>query len=574
MAELDIRFPGTAAGNAASQAGVGSAFLQPTQGKNLYAGNYLDFTNGTINQWTQQFLPDVYEKEIEIYGNRTISSFLRMVSAEMPSSSDQIIWLEQGRLHTRYANLHLVKAAQAASSALPTAAGDTTATETTVAAGEHIQFQFSATAERGPANGRNVASTTTEGDNEINFRVGQTVMCQVLTGGAEGRGTGPVLKGVVTLVNAVSFEVRAYENVTFAVAGGDEITALVYGSEFAKGTGNFTDKLDPSYSTYQNSPIIMKEHYAINGSDTGQIGWIEVTSENGASGYLWYVKAEHENRLRWEDYQEMAMLEAVPYAGANPGAANADGGLGAFRGDFRADASPVSLAPTNPRGTQGFFHALQERGNVYSGLAGDLAPVAPTFDTTNGGQLTAGTSGINQLDQSFDFILKQLDKQGAIEENMLYVNRDLALAFDNFLATQNNYGGVQGVSWGVFNNSSDMAIDLGFSGFRRGSYDFYKTDWKYLNDWSTRGGFGDIEGVMIPAGTSTVYDQNLGKNIKRPFLHLRYRASETDNRKMKSWITGSVGGAYTTDVDELRMHYLTEKCLITQGANNFFLMTN
>ena len=155
---------------------------------------------------------------------------------------------------------------------------------------------------------------------------------------------------------------------------------------------------------------------------------------------------------------------------------------------------------------------------------------------------------------------------------MLYVNRDLALSFDNFLATQNNYGGTGGVSWGVFNNSSDMAIDLGFSGFRRGSYDFYKTDWKYLNDYSTRGGFGDIEGVLIPAGTSTVYDQNLGKNIKRPFLHVRYRASETDNRKMKSWITGSVGGAYTTDVDELRMHYLSEKCLITQGANNFFLL--
>ena len=37
---------------------------------------------------------------------------------------------------------------------------------------------------------------------------------------------------------------------------------------------------------------------------------------------------------------------------------------------------------------------------------------------------------------------------------------------------------------------------------------------------STRGGFGDIEGVLIPAGTSTVYDQNLGSNIKRPFLHV------------------------------------------------------
>ena len=98
-----------------------------------------------------------------------------------------------------------------------------------------------------------------------------------------------------------------------------------------------------------------------------------------------------------------------------------------------------------------------------------------------------------------------------------------------------------------------------------------ETDWKYLNDFSTRGGFGDIEGVLVPAGTSTVYDQNLGKNIKRPFLHVRYRASETENRKMKSWVTGSVGGASSSPIDEMRMHYLSERCLIVQGANNFVL---
>jgi len=117
-----------------------------------------------------------------------------------------------------------------------------------------------------------------------------------------------------------------------------------------------------------------------------------------------------------------------------------------------------------------------------------------------------------------------------------------------------------------------MALNLGFSGFRRGSYDFYKTDWKYLNDFATRGGFGDVEGTIIPAGTSTVYDQDLGKNIKRPFLHVRYRSSETDDRKLKTWLTGSVGGAQTSDIDEMRVNFLSERALITQGANNFFLL--
>ena len=550
MAIGDLSFTGAA--------GLNSAYLQPTQGKNLYGGNYLDFTNANHQQWAQQFLPDVYDKEIEIYGNRTISGFLKMVSAEMPSTSDQIIWLEQGRLHTRYTGLTL--------------GGDVGAVG--------ASGVFTLTPQAGPDSGdddadarrRVVPSATTEGSDEINFRVGQTVMVQQESGGhrAAGattdtsRGSGTVGKGIVTATSATTFTVGFYNNPSFT-ASNNTFTALVYGSEFAKGTGNFTEKIDPSYTTYQNSPIIMKEHYSINGSDTGQIGWIEVTSENGASGYLWYVKAEHENRLRWEDYIEMSMLEAIPSQGTIP--------LNAFRDDFgiqydQQDAgdgdriSRVTASGQNARGTQGFFDALQERGNVYSGLSEDLFTAGAAAPTA---------TGIIALQNTFDVILKQMDKQGAIEENMMYINRNLSLALDNFIATQNNYGGVAGVSWGVFNSDSDSAVNLGFSGFRRGSYDFYKSDWKYLNDYSTRGGFGDIEGVLIPAGTSTVYDQNLGKNIKRPFLHVRYRASETDNRKMKSWITGSVGGAYTTDVDEMRMHYLTERCLITQGANNFFL---
>ena len=36
---------------------------------------------------------------------------------------------------------------------------------------------------------------------------------------------------------------------------------------------------------------------------------------------------------------------------------------------------------------------------------------------------------------------------------------------------------------------------------------------------------------MIPAGTTTVYDQMLGLTFRRPFLHVRYRASETEDRR-------------------------------------------
>ena len=503
--------------------------LQPTSTKSLYSGNYLNFLDGSIGDtFAQQFLPDVYEKESEIWGNRTIGGFLKMVSAEMPMSSDQVIWTEQGRLHTRYVNLFGNTASDAKASASIDLDGH--------AVGTAVRFSLSSTAgDQQPGNG-------VIADDEITLRVGQLVM--VAKQASIDSTTGDTLKGIVAAASANSFTVQFYTAApdSFINATTDVFTVLAFGSEFGKGTGNFTDKIDPQYSTYSNSPIIMKEHYSLYGSDATQIGWIEVSSENGASGYLWYVKAEHENRLRWEDHQEMTMLEAIDKTGT------AEIALTQFRSDYTSEAPT-----TNAKGTEGFFSALDARANAYEGLEDDLA--------------VGGRNGL----AAFDNILKTLDKNGAIEENMLYINRDLALEFDNLLASQSDYtqnGG--GASWGVFNNSASMALDLGFTGFRRGSYDFYKTDWKYLNDFSTRGGFSDIEGVMIPAGTSTVYDQGLGKNIKRPFLHVRYRASETENRKNKSWITGSVGGAYTTDIDELRMHYLTERCIVTQGANNFF----
>ena len=304
----------------------------------------------------------------------------------------------------------------------------------------------------------------------------------------------------------------------------------------------------------------MRDKYSVYGSNVAQIGWVEVTTEAGTGGYLWYLKSEHESRLRFQDYLEMSMVEAEK-------STQLQGGVVVDR-----DIVPVGLG-TNANGvihgTEGLFAAIEDRGNVYTGadFGATLGFGAVAGVPAPGGAVDyAANNGINE----FDTILKQLDTQGAIEENMLFLNRETALGFDNMLAAINApYGG--GTSYGVFENSEDMALNLGFNGFRRGSYDFYKTDWKYLNDSTTRGIIDDIEGVLVPAGVSTVYDQQLGSNIQRPFLHVRYRASEADDRRMKSWITGSVGGNYTSDEDAMNVHFLSERALCVQGANNFVL---
>ena len=119
-----------------------------------------------------------------------------------------------------------------------------------------------------------------------------------------------------------------------------------------------------------------------------QIGWVEVQSENGASGYLWYLKSEHDTRLRFEDYMETSMIEAVPAAqgsGAESALSSAAGGAGIVNA-----------------GSEGIFYVVKQRGNVFGG-------------------------GNPVVLSQFDDVIQRLDKQGSIEENVIFVNRQFHL---------------------------------------------------------------------------------------------------------------------------------------------------
>ena len=471
--------------------------IKPSQKQQALDTNYLNFTdpsNPEFSSFAQQYLPEIYEQEVERYGNRTLSGFLRMVGAEMPMTSDQVIWSEQNRLHIAYNGVVV-----------------------TDDAANIITIPVALT----PANPADYVANV--------ISINQTVVILNPVSGVE-------VKALVTASNTTTgaLTVAPYTAATLAAAGitevGGNVKIFVYGSEYAKGStlaGDNYQSITPSFTQFSNSPIIIRNKYVVNGSDTAQIGWVEIATEEGASGYYWYLKAESETRLRFEDYLEMSVVE----------------------GELASAGSAAASA--GKKGTEGLFAAVQSRGNVQNNFS--------------------AAEGLAE----FDLILKNLDTQGAIEENMLFLNRQTSLDFDDMLAALSS-GANGGVAYGLFENSSEMALNLGFSGFRRGSYDFYKTDWKYLNDASTRGGVvnSGINGVLVPAGTSTVYDQILGTNIRRPFLHVRYRAAQADDRRMKSWVTGSVGGAYTSDLDAMEVNFLSERCLCVQGANNFVLFTS
>ena len=457
---------------------LAGSIVTPAAQKMTLSSNYLNFHGSGGANWSQQYLPELYAQEVERYGNRSVSSFLRMVGAEMPMASDQVIWSEQGRLHLAYNGICNTDV-----STIGTITGIDTGT-----AEAHA------------------------------IRKGATLVCVI--GSVVFKAF--VTAGIETATDSISIKPYGAENVDDLAGIADDNLAIkffVYGSEFNKGTDSMTESVEPVFKSFTNKPMIIKDHFEISGSDTAQIGWVEVSGEAGQAGYLWYLKSEGDTRVRFEDYLEMTMIEAEKSVAA----AHAD----------------------VPAGSEGLLAAIGNRGIV----------------ATN--QFNASP----ELSE-FDDLLKELDKQGAIEENMLFLDRDANLVIDDLLAGLNPHT-VGGVNYGVFENSSDMALNLGFTGFRRGSYDFYKTDWKYLNDASTRGHVGGLKGLLVPAGTSSVYDQMLGKNVRRPFLHVRYRASEVDDRRMKSWITGSVGGATASGVDKMEVHYLSERCLVVQAANNF-----
>jgi len=451
--------------------------LTPSAERKTLSTNYITDFN-----FLNQYLPDTYEKEFERYGNRSVASFLRAVGAEMPSNSDLIKWAEQGRLHTKYADC--------------STDGAVNADVATITVNDTLTGQ-------------------------IAFRKGQTVFLSSNNTAANSN------KAIITDVDytAGTFDVAYYEGTGQMFGNTAVITAFVYGSEFKKGTEGMEESLEAVDDIFENSPIIIKDKYAVSGSDMAQIGWVEVTTENGATGYLWYIKSEHETRLRFDDYLEMSMIEAVP----------AEAGSGA-----------AAQSVYGNKGSEGLFYSINDRGNVWGG-----------------GNPTALVD--------FDAIIQRLDKQGAIEENVLFLNRQFSFDVDDMLGAQSS-NAAGGVSYGLFDNDREMSLNLGFTGFRRG-YDFYKTDWKYLNDATLRGGItgGGVNGVLVPAGSTTVYDQVLGKNAKRPFLHVRYRASETEDRRYKTWITGSAGGASTSSLDAMEVHFLSERALCTLGANNFFI---
>ena len=473
--------------------GTTGAFATSNQGfpsvtQNATAQNFGDVISFAGNA----LLPENLETKVKRFGNRSISGLLSKMAAEYALNSSVINWTEDNHLH--------IKGTKGA------VKGDSDATEENT-----ITFD------------------STEGN--PGYRAGNTIII-VNAAGTEKKAF--VQSASSTEMVAIPYDTSATLHATYSTTA--DLVTIAYGSEFAKGTNGMVGSLETTYVDRTNNPFIMKDKFAVTGSDLAQKGWIEVSDPfgDGGKGYQWYLQSEIDERARFMDHIELSLVEAVPVSGSGT-VKDADG--------------------NDIKGSRGLFHELDTYASTFTG----------TFDESSAAEAL----------KDFDNIIVQLDTQGAIEENSLYLNKATSLKLDNTLGQQSSFGGSGnsgGPSWGSFANSKSMALNLGFDGWRRGGYDFYKTEWKYLNDVQGRGGLPQakaINGIMCPMGSSNVYDEILSKTVTRPYLHVRYRAAEGENRRLKMFLTGSAGGASTNDLDAMEVHYLTERCLVTQAANNF-----
>ena len=208
--------------------GVGTgafpASITPMPSKLTMPENYINFHDAGMEQWTQQYLPELYEQEVERYGNRTLSGFLRMVGAEMPMTSDQVIWSEQNRLHIAY--------------------------DTVVITGGAGSNTFQIT----------LPGTATQ----HTLRNNNTIV-------AYDPATGTTLKGIVTSDNAgagagvaptTDFDAVCYTAGSWApLDAAANIRLFVYGSDFQKGTVGMGGGIDPVLTTFVNKPTIIKDQY-------------------------------------------------------------------------------------------------------------------------------------------------------------------------------------------------------------------------------------------------------------------------------------------------------------------------
>jgi hypothetical protein len=338
------------------------------------------------------------------------------------------------------------------------------------------------------------------------FRPNETVMVHDATGATERQ-------GLITETTTNTFTALCGAAAGWTAVGTTALKVYADSNEFKKKSDGMQQSLNSQVEHFDQSPTIIKEMVDESGSNLAQVTWLEVTDSNGGTGFVWYYKNYKDTEKRFKNAIESKLIRGKRWAG--------------------------DLAAAGYQGTTGLFDYAGE-GNLFAGPATDL--------------------------DDFDSIIDRLNAQGMIPDNYMYATSAQNLAIDDMLKDQ----GQSTMGWGMFDNSQQMVLDLGFSGFKRGGYEFGYSRWRYLDSPTTEGsniGSSKVHAILIPSGSKNVYDVIKGEMATQPMLHVRYRANAKTNRKymmsVRSFEAGTTNGNDSTTTD-----FTTERALVVLGKNN------
>lgn len=324
---------------------------------------------------------------------------------------------------------------------------------------------------------------------------------------------GKVEYGIVSAVTTNTFTAKCDSASTWAV-GTSALIVIAVGSEFQKGTEGKKKALTKEVSIYQTSPTIKKDMYEEIGSNIPNVAWIY---DSGSNPY-WYIPEEQEAMYRFLDANEaqMVLLDEIATASA--------------------------LRQDGYSGTKGLFPAVRQRGNNFNGK-------------------------LDSIDD-MDAIVKRFDKVNGSQYNALFTTTEHSLTIDDTLSKVNSYYDT-GLNYGIFNNSEkEKMMELGFKGFRRAGYEFYKQTWKFLKDPTmfnpdNFGAAKQVHGILVPLGQTSVKNTIEGNPVEQvPFLTVMYKGKPGYSRKLVTNFHGSQLVPDATDTrDVYGIDWLSESCL-------------
>ena len=342
------------------------------------------------------------------------------------------------------------------------------------------------------------------------FRVGEVIQA-FLPDGTVSR------QGRISATTSTTFTASCGDAAGWAALGATGISCFADISEFLKGSLGMQESLNTKYQQYTTRGTITKEMVSENRTNMTQISWLKATDNSSGDtlGYVWYNVNRDNAERRFRNKRESANFNSKEWAG--------------------------DLAATGYKGREGLIASMSQ-GNVFAGTIGTKAAAQSMID--------------------------RLEKQGQLRDNIIYGTTAFCFAQDDFLSTTNTVG----LSYGSFNNSPNMALDLSFKGYTLGGYEFNYSALQYLKEATAQGamaGVTKVNGFLIPSASQSVMDPMSGTPSVRPMIHVRNRQYGAMNRDYelvtRDWAQG------TEKEDKIVTEFQSEQATVLIGRANTIL---